>query len=262
MVTSSARALAILLFTGCIPLAPVFAQTTQTDLGVIAGIVHDSAGNGLASASITIVDQKGSEIHGTTVFNGRFAIPGLHVGIPYTVKITKLEYDPITTDSLIIPANKVLRLNYTLQRNHTHQLENVSISQRPKGSKLAKKYLDATEIAKANVHSALDAVQRLRPIMLAANHDICMTRDSLSLYVDGVRRPVANPTSDGSPKVRGMPTGLSNEEVVRSTLSEILADEVAEITFVACDDYNPKIPHRNAIWLITKRYQEQTSAKR
>jgi hypothetical protein len=49
--------------------------------------------------------------------------------------------------------------------------------------------------------------------------------------------------------------GRTNEEIVRDELDAIPADEVAEITFVSCDDFNPKIPHRNAIWLLTKRYK-------
>jgi hypothetical protein len=150
--------------------------------------------------------------------------------------------------------------------NDVQKLERMVVRAKPKGSILANKFIDSTEIAKAKVHSALDVITRLRPIMLMPSHDICMTRDSLSLYVDGVRRPVFNPIDDGSGPRRLVTrqgsnrnqvytTGRTNEEVVQDELANIPASDIGDITFVGCDDYNNKIPRRNAIWLLTKRYK-------
>jgi len=247
---------------------PAPAPVSKPVTGVISGLVHDSAGKGIAEASVIVVDPRtGAErepVH--TVFNGRFAIPGLEVGVPYTLRILKLDYYPLVVNNVTIPDTKVLRPDYTMFPNDVQKLERMTITAPKKGSVLAKKYIDSSEIAKAKVHSALDVIQRLRPIMLMPSHDICITNDSLSLYVDGVRRPVYNPTDDGTGPRRLITrqgtnrgqfytTGRTNEEIVQDELSQIPAEDIGDITFVSCDDYDNKILKRNVIWLLTKRYK-------
>lgn len=232
----------------------------------MAGLVTDSAGIGIAGATITIVNQKtGKETTGETTFNGRFAIPGLELGVPYTVRLTKLEHYPVIKEGLVIPESKVLRPTFVMHVNRVQQLERVTVTEKPKGSPLAKSTLTATEIAKANVPNMLDAINRLRPRMLAPSYDICVSRDSLSLYVDGLRRPLFNPVETGGPlrtvtrlgtnRAIFQTTGRTNEEIVQDELSQIPSEDIAEVIFVSCDEVNPDVPRRNVIWMKTKRYK-------
>jgi hypothetical protein len=236
--------------------------------GVISGLVRDSAGQGLGGATIVVVDPRnGAEREPVSaVFNGRFAIPGLEIGVPYILKISKIDYYPVVVEGVKIPDSKVIRPEIVMYSNDAQKLERMTIRPGSKGSVLAKKTLEANEIAKAKVHSALDAIQRLRPVMLMPNRDICITNDSLSLYVDGIRRPVFNPRDDGMGARRLVTrqgnnrgqfytTGRTNEEIVQDELSQIPAEDIAEVKFVSCDDYDNKILKRNAIWLLTKRYK-------
>jgi hypothetical protein len=267
------RAFTLCAFALCALPGMTSAQTVKK--GVLAGLVRDSSGVGIGDATITVLDANTGEVRqkGHTVFNGRFAIPGLEPGIPYTVKVAKFDYYLFVTDSVVIPSTNVLRVEYIMYPDEARKLARQTIKAPPKGSKLARKTLEWTEIAEAKVHSALDAIQRLRPIMLMPNRDICMTGDSLSLYVDGVRRPVYNPTDDGFGARRLVTrqgnnrgqfyiTGRTNEEIVEDELRQIPAEDIAEVKFVSCDDYDNKILKRNVIWLLTKRYKQNSSNER
>jgi len=236
---------------------------------VLAGLVRDSAGTGLANATITVINPKtGAEVQtGHTVFNGRFAISGLETGVTYQLKIAKFDYYTFVADSIVIPSTNVLRSEFVMHLDATAKLTRVTIKAPKKGSKLAKKFLEETEIAQAKVPSALDAIQKLRPIMLAPSHDICINNDSLSLYVDGIRRPVYNPTDQMGPRrlVTGpgnrqyYTTGRTNDEIVRDELAKIPAEDIWTVQYVSCDDYDNKIQKRNVIWLLSKRYKENSS---
>ena len=71
--------------------APAFAQGVTT--GAIAGVVRDSGGGTLEGARVVAVHgPSGSTYASVTRADGRFTIPGMRVGGPYKVSVSRVGY--------------------------------------------------------------------------------------------------------------------------------------------------------------------------
>lgn len=140
--------------------------------------------------------------------------------------------------------------------------------------------LYAETISKANVLNALDAVLKLRPAILNPESGTCASKDSLTLYVDGIRRLAAIPvlvpviTADSSNQSDLWATArkaLDNNvmgnrpqrktstydkqprlEWIKAELSQIRAANVKSIHYVPCDGWSRDIGMRNVIWIELK----------
>lgn len=140
--------------------------------------------------------------------------------------------------------------------------------------------LYANNIREARVLTALDAILKLRPVILNAETGTCTSKDSLSLYVDGVRRltsiSISLPSvvadslnqSDlwttagkaldksvmGSRPQRKVSSydKQPRSEWIRTELSQIRASNIKSIHYVPCDGWSRDIGMRNVIWIELK----------
>ncbi len=102
---------------GLMAAAPVSAQVTTAS---IRGLVTDEAGKPLDNARITAIHRpSGTTYQGQSRGDGRFLIPGMRVGGPYTVAATRIGYARQSQDgiqlTLGVSADLVFKMNATAQ---------------------------------------------------------------------------------------------------------------------------------------------------
>jgi hypothetical protein len=147
--------------------------------------------------------------------------------------------------------------------------------------------LDAHDIAKADVASALDAIRKLRPALLSPDMQGCLQGDSLALYVNGMRRPTIDPMPTSDEQARMQQDSLATARAGRvgaalawmdsapaqsgrqdrrkhrlgvrtstdyamAELQQIPANAVALIRYSGCSPADPEIRLRNVIWVELK----------
>jgi len=228
----------------------------DTAPGEINGIVTDVDGHPLGGVLVTIQNNtKGRTGSLTTQSSGRYRFIPIDPGIPFELGFVKRGYFSEVRSGVSVESNDEVAVNVQLHPSSSHQLAAVKIvAAPPKGSALAKKIVGSDELVTANVPNLLDALQRLRPMMLQPQHSLGFCRDSLSLYVDGIRRPVFDPPADSydSTQARTWHKPLSQIAFERE-LQWLRPGDIAQVRFISCDDYDPEITQRNVIWVVTKR---------
>jgi len=241
--------------------------------GSVTGIVTDSAGNPLAGVLITIDDPKGHK-HGelTTQGSGLYRFNDLDPTASFSMAFGRRGYAVEVRYGVSVDSNDERRVDVAMHKQ-INTLEAMKIiAAPPKGSSLAKKFLGSEEIAAANVNSAFDAIQRLRPVMLARHAgEMCMPPDTvLTLYVNGIRRPLFDPPDLSSLNNIGGGNNSNNNNNnsaqsqshfatqdsamhrVQDELSLIRAEDVLQVRYVSCEDFQSDIGHRNVIWVVLK----------
>jgi hypothetical protein len=259
--------------------APATPAPRQVPVGAIIGIVKDSAGQPVPHAFILATrDSTGAKNRVMADPKGVYVIDGLAINESYTLTVARMGYEPEMRSGVSVPDTTPVIIDFFLDRNYREKVEKaqplpgITIKAKRGGSPLARKYLGYDEIQNAKVPNALTLIERLRPGFLGPEYDICMTGDSLSLYVDGVRRPPINPPDDnaafeamgvtlGMPASRTIQMGrnrgrvitaeMTNEDIVRDELSKIPRDEIFEVKYVGCGDWDPTIGKRDVIWVTT-----------
>ena len=108
------RTLAVALLGGALLAAPTQAAA-QVTTSAMRGSVTDSAGRPLEGAQIEAIHQpSGSRYAATTRADGRFTLPGLRVGGPYTVSAARLGYQKQTQGNISlalgVPADVSFRM--------------------------------------------------------------------------------------------------------------------------------------------------------
>jgi len=75
----------------------------QVTTGSMRGSVADSSGNALEGVRVTATHRpSGTVYQGTTRADGRFILPGLRVGGPYTVEATRIGFAKQSRDGLTV----------------------------------------------------------------------------------------------------------------------------------------------------------------
>src|SRR5437764_665395 len=99
-------------------LAPVRAMTAQgVTTAAVAGVVTDSSGAPLDGARVISVHRpSGTEYAAVTRADGRFTIPGMRVGGPYTVSVTVLGYRRQVQDQIQLTLGVTADLRFVLAR--------------------------------------------------------------------------------------------------------------------------------------------------
>ncbi len=108
--------------------ASSFAQVTT---GGITGSIKDATSNEmLIGATIKAVHVPTGTIYGTTTMeNGRYNVPNMRVGGPYTITVTYVSYKEEKMENVSIPLGQTLRLDFSLQTAATG-LQEVVVSGR------------------------------------------------------------------------------------------------------------------------------------
>ena len=100
------RSLRNLAMLGALALAGSLWTTSasaQVTTGSMRGSVSDSAGNPLQGARVTATHRpSGTQYYATTRENGRWTLPGLRVGGPYTVEATRIGFSRQSRDGLVV----------------------------------------------------------------------------------------------------------------------------------------------------------------
>ena len=103
---------------------PMFAQVTT---GSISGLVTDNADQPLIGANVVAIHEPSGTQYGiTTRDNGRFNLPNLRVGGPYTVQASYIGYETKEFNNIQLSLAQNLDLNFTLE-GESVQLEGVVI---------------------------------------------------------------------------------------------------------------------------------------
>src|SRR5258708_182330 len=103
----------------------LFAQITTSS---ITGVVLDSKGESLPVASVVAIHTPSGTSYGTTTLtDGRYHIPGMRVGGPYTVKISFVGYKEQVFDDIYLNLNVAADINAKLSDDAT-QLQEVVVS--------------------------------------------------------------------------------------------------------------------------------------
>jgi hypothetical protein len=101
------------------------AQVTTSSM---RGSITDASGNGLPGATIYAVHQPSGTAYGTaTLADGRFNLPGMRVGGPYTVKITFVGYKEQVLENIFLNLGVAADVSAKLQDEAT-QLETVTVT--------------------------------------------------------------------------------------------------------------------------------------
>jgi len=111
----------IILFSSNIVLAQV---TTSS----ITGTVHDNDGNPLPAATVMAVHVPSGTTYGTTTReDGRFSLPGMRVGGPYTVTVTFVGYQKKTTEDIHLALGVARNLEFVLHDENI-KLDEITIT--------------------------------------------------------------------------------------------------------------------------------------
>lgn len=104
----------------------LFAQGVTTSS--ITGKVLDQKGEALPGANVVATHTPSGTTYGTiTLADGRFNIPGMRVGGPYTIRVSFVGYQESTFNDIYLALGSAANLNVTLQEQST-QLEAVVVS--------------------------------------------------------------------------------------------------------------------------------------
>lgn len=111
------------LFLGATRLA---AQGVTT--GAVSGSVTGENSADLAGAQVQVVNREtGARTGALTRADGRFYVPGLEVGGPYTVSVRRIGYAPMDSNNVYISLGQTVRIDFTLHAQAA-QLGNVVVT--------------------------------------------------------------------------------------------------------------------------------------
>lgn len=96
--------------------------------GAVSGTVSAEENKGLAGAQVQVVNKQTGARTGTlTRADGRYYVPGLEVGGPYTVTVRRIGYAPIDSNNVFISLGQTVRVDFALHAQAA-QLGNVVIT--------------------------------------------------------------------------------------------------------------------------------------
>jgi outer membrane receptor protein involved in Fe transport len=98
---------------GALPLGPVLAQGVTT--GAIGGLITDSTGNPIGQVQVQIVNRNtGFTVGGLSRENGRYLIPALEAGGPYSVTARRIGFQPMTRDNVFVSLSQTTPVDFRL----------------------------------------------------------------------------------------------------------------------------------------------------
>lgn len=205
---------------------------------VIAGQVVDSGGRAIPGADVSLLS-RGNRTPVRTVrtdSTGVFLIRAVAPAGPYELVVRRLGFAPDTIHDVARNSADSVSVAVTL-RIRPASLPTVRVTGRH-SARFFRPFIDSTEIATSTVprayrRTALDVVERLRPVMKGETWKGCpATQD---VFVNGRRmtsRSVMSP---------------------QHVLADIAAEDIAEMRYVNCWDTSlPGVAGNNAIYVVLK----------
>jgi hypothetical protein len=111
------RKLLLSLIVSIFTMCTVFAQVTTSSF---SGIIKDSKGETLPGATIRAIHlPSGTNYSTSTNTNGRFTLPGVRIGGPYTIVVSFIGYEPQTYTNITLKLGEPFILNTTLSETGT-----------------------------------------------------------------------------------------------------------------------------------------------
>ncbi|MBL7876556.1 MAG: carboxypeptidase regulatory-like domain-containing protein, partial [Cyclobacteriaceae bacterium] len=115
------RKILLLLIFGLAVSGAAIAQVTTSSL---AGLVTDSEGAALPGANVTATHTPSGTTYGSaTRPDGRYTIPGMRIGGPYTVKISFVGYKEYVVQEVYLSLGVAANINATLELASTELQE-------------------------------------------------------------------------------------------------------------------------------------------
>jgi hypothetical protein len=113
----------------CLLSITIFSKlNAQVTTATLSGIVKDSKGEGLASATVTVeFPDAGIKQVLTTRADGRYTVPNLRVGGPYKITVNHVSYKEAVTDNIFLELGLNNTVDFSLQAKST-ELENVTVT--------------------------------------------------------------------------------------------------------------------------------------
>ncbi|SFD64347.1 Carboxypeptidase regulatory-like domain-containing protein [Chitinophaga sp. CF118] len=103
-----------------IVLFSVFASFAQVTTSSITGVVKDEKGEVLIGATVKAVHVPSGTVYGTTTLeNGRYNIPGMRVGGPYTITISYVSFKEEKVENVNLPLGQTFRIDIKLESSAT-----------------------------------------------------------------------------------------------------------------------------------------------
>lgn len=102
-----------------------FAQGVTS--ATILGVVTDAKGEALFGASVVAVHEPSGTLYGNaTREDGRFTIPNVRVGGPYTIRVSYTGYEEKAEQNIYLSLGQNFRINFTMQESAT-QLDAIEV---------------------------------------------------------------------------------------------------------------------------------------
>ena len=216
---------------------------------MVRGVVVDSENNPLTAAEVYATDTVTHAVVTTRSDSaGGYRLNGLSAGVPYIFAARRVGFAHGASHAITLRPTDTLNIDFALDPINI-TLPTVRIVT---GVNAAYR-IDAAEIAKHPVLDALDVVLQLRPRMLGDPYRECRT--DTSHFTFGVPRfmpPIAPSSNRVDPPPRLYVNGVWHGEMgMKNILSEIPADDIAEMRYIDCQDTaTPEL--RNSLMVILK----------
>jgi outer membrane receptor protein involved in Fe transport len=92
----------------------------QVTTGSLTGVVKDEKGEALIGATVKAVHGPSGTVYGTTTLeNGRYNIPNMRVGGPYTITISYVSFKEQTVENVSLPLGQTFRIDIKLETEAT-----------------------------------------------------------------------------------------------------------------------------------------------
>lgn len=166
-----------------------FSQETTSEIN---GIITDTAGNGLAGATIQALHvPTGSKYSTTTRRDGHYNLANLRVGGPYTITVSYVGYEPQTQENVSLLLGQAFVGDFKLSPS-TQALENVVVSTTRQSKVFNNNHTGAQEIISRN------QIERLPTINRSLQDFTRLTPQANGLSFGGQSNQLNNITIDGA----------------------------------------------------------------
>lgn len=200
--------------------AGVFAQGVTT--ATLSGTVKDASGAGLPGANVVATHEPSGTTYGTnSLVDGRFTIPAMRIGGPYTVKISFVGYQESVYNDIYLSLGTASNLNVTLSESST-ELEAVVVSGRSD--------VFSSERTGASTNIRKETINALPTISRSINDFTRLTPQASGRSFVGQDSRYNNITIDGS--IFNNSFGLSDQPGGRTGSTPISLDAIEEIQVV------------------------------